>query len=126
MATNYGADHQRKREKALRLLRDGDPCAICGRGMYRTDRLHLDHAQPCAMGGADGPTRLVHASCNLSRGGKLGGKLKGWKTRQQRGPTKGATKTGYCAHGWPRYSDGWTRCTRPHDPQARKPKVPRY
>ena len=35
-------------------------------------RLHLDHVIPVAMGGANGPTQLVHERCNTQSGGLLG------------------------------------------------------
>lgn len=78
-APAYGRRHQVKRDAAMALLVDGSPCEVCGLGRYR-DRernpdgrsLHLDHVVSVAEGGQNGPTRLVHARCNESRGGRQG------------------------------------------------------
>lgn len=61
----YGWGHQTTRAKALRALRDGDPCVRCGQPMFRADSkgLDLDH-------GDDRTTYrgLAHASCNRRAG----------------------------------------------------------
>lgn len=63
-----GVEHQRERRRLLAALRDGDPCGLCGRAMYRDQAAHLDvdHEVPRALGGTGGPVRLTHRSCNRS------------------------------------------------------------
>ena len=58
----YGSAHQKRRKAAIAALRDGDPCARCGKPMYRGDPVHLDH---------DDTDRsqyrgLSHAYCNVA------------------------------------------------------------
>ena len=73
----YRYQHQLARERALRALIDGTPCEICGLPMFRSmgRQLHLDHVVPVYQGGGSGPRRLVHAWCNMSRGGKVGNRI---------------------------------------------------
>src|SRR4249920_1408119 len=67
----YGGAHQKAREAALALFHDGDICPLCRKPMRSWEKLSLDHAIPVVYGGADGPTRLAHASCQNRQGGKL-------------------------------------------------------
>lgn len=53
----------------------GQPCPMCNRVMHRVQRLDLDHLIPRALGGANGPRRIVHASCNRRAGAELGRRL---------------------------------------------------
>lgn len=69
--------HQQARQRALAALVEGTPCPLCGRPMSRLQRLDLDHVVPRATGGATGPTRLTHESCNRRRGALLGHQLRG-------------------------------------------------
>lgn len=69
VARGYGGEHQRKRKDALARMRDGDCCARCGQPMYRTQELHLDHAD----GDRSRYLGLSHAACNLSAGGRRSG-----------------------------------------------------
>ena len=73
-----GCDHQRQRVTALTALRDGDPCARCGRPMWRADvywvngkprsrTLDLDDF-PGRMYGGPQVKRLSHRSCNRRAG----------------------------------------------------------
>ena len=86
----YGWRHTVARKAALAALRPGQPCDLCGYGMFRDPRygwmaaLELDHIIPRAMGGTDGPTRLVHAYCNRKAGGRLGGRLGGLRKRTRK------------------------------------------
>jgi hypothetical protein len=73
----------RKLRKALIPYAIGRPCELCGVVMNRpgvgpkwTSELDLDHVVPRAMGGFDGPKRIVHASCNRSAGSRLGARLR--------------------------------------------------
>jgi hypothetical protein len=66
-----GGAHRAERKRQLARFRDGDPCPLCGRPMYRWQALDLDHVTPRVFGGAGGPSRLVHASENRSRGAAL-------------------------------------------------------
>lgn len=67
-----GHAHQQARKRALATLRDGTPCGYCGQPMYRTQNLQYDHVIPRALGGTNGPRRLVHQLCNLRAGQRLG------------------------------------------------------
>ena len=69
-----GWEHQRKREALLAVHRDGTPCWWCARPMYRDkarnfdgQALAADHIQARAHGGT-AAGRLLHGSCNSSRG----------------------------------------------------------
>lgn len=69
-----GWQHQRKREALLAVHRDGAPCWWCSRPMYRDktrnfdgQALAADHIQARANGGTVAG-RLLHGSCNSSRG----------------------------------------------------------
>lgn len=73
----YGSAHRRARATALQALREGEPCHFCGRPMYRTQRLQLDHVVPVVLGGARGTRQLVHGVCNESAGAALGNRLRG-------------------------------------------------
>lgn len=72
----YGWTHQKARAAAVAAHRDGAPCPMCGRPMFKADGLHLDHETPIALGGTGGDGRLVHARCNMSHGGRLSGRLR--------------------------------------------------
>jgi hypothetical protein len=77
----YGAAHRARRKQAIARLVPGTPCPVSGPPMYPTPsaavavglpatfgRLHLDHSVPVAMGGANGATRLLHATvCHSAR-----------------------------------------------------------
>lgn len=68
----YGYTHERARAEALRAFVEGRPCPMCGKPMYTSQGLDLDHVTPMALGGAkDGPKRLVHRSCNRRAGAVL-------------------------------------------------------
>lgn len=66
----YGAPHQKAKAHYLDRLRDGDPCCLCGRPMYRAQAktLHLDHTTDRRS-----YRGLAHAQCNLKAGASLGG-----------------------------------------------------
>lgn len=68
--------HQRARKQAHDAFVSGTPCRYCRRPMLSSQRLHLDHIVPVALGGANGPTVLVHARCNLSAGATLGNRMR--------------------------------------------------
>jgi len=64
----YDAAHRRLR---VALLADaiGTLCPLCGRVMTDPAKLDLDHMVPLGAGGQiGGPSRIVHARCNRSRG----------------------------------------------------------
>lgn len=69
-----GWEHQRRREALLAVHRDGTPCWWCARPMYRDkarnfdgQALAADHELARANGGT-AAGRLLHGSCNSSRG----------------------------------------------------------
>ena len=74
-ARGYNYQHQQRRKRLLAHLADGTPCPLCLRPMWKTQRLHLDHTIPIALGGQVGD-RLVHGRCNESRGAKLGNAIR--------------------------------------------------
>lgn len=94
----YGWDHQKTRARLLRDHTDGTPCDHCGRPMYFWQKLQADHSRPRALGGQHAD-RLLHASCNLSRGAALGNRLRGQARR--RGATPAPRRTG--THGLPQW-----------------------
>lgn len=74
-ARGYGRPHQRARRWLLDHLVVGALCAHCGQPMFKTQKLQADHSTPRAL--ADGlPDRLLHASCNASRGASFGNRLR--------------------------------------------------
>ena len=83
--------HQRARKRAHELFVPGTPCRYCHRPMLSGQRLHLDHVVPVALGGANGPTTLVHARCNLSAGATLGNRMR--KSGHQAGSEISQTAT---------------------------------
>ncbi|MEU6580656.1 hypothetical protein [Nocardia sp. NPDC046763] len=62
-----GWRHQQAVEQLKQRHVDGSPCWWCGKPMYLSQALDGDHSQSRSRGGvlAD---RLLHASCNRSRG----------------------------------------------------------
>jgi hypothetical protein len=66
-----GGDHQADKKRLKALHRDGDPCWRCGQPMYKWQDLDRDHIVDRALGGANGPAVLAHASCNRSAGARL-------------------------------------------------------
>ena len=76
-ARGLGHDHQQHRERLLLRHVDGSLCYWCGRKMFREPKrnpdgrtLHADHSHSRAQYGTSGnaPDRLLHGSCNESRG----------------------------------------------------------
>jgi len=80
-AVGLGWSHQKARKAALAALVEGEPCELCGAGMWLWQALDLDHEVARALGGKDGRTRLTHASCNRSRGASMGNRLRGARRR---------------------------------------------
>ncbi|SRR6266567_4024357 len=70
-----GAPHVADKKRLMAIHRDGDPCWRCGQPMYKSQGLQRGHIIDRALGGADGPAALEHASCNLSAGARLGNRL---------------------------------------------------
>lgn len=62
-----GWSHTKRRVMLLRNLVPGAPCDICHLPMYKSQALDADHIIPRSQGGTQAD-RLVHASCNRSRG----------------------------------------------------------
>lgn len=89
----YGWTHQQDRARLLAAHIDGTRCAHCGRPMYRSQKLQADHSKPRALGGQRAD-RLLHASCNLSRGATLGNQLRGAHRRRTRHGQAGTTTRG--------------------------------
>lgn len=83
----YGRPHARLRARLIAAMSEGTPCPFCRKPMFSSPaaalayrapawmgQLELDHAIPVALGGAEGPKRLTHRSCNQKAGASLGGK----------------------------------------------------
>jgi hypothetical protein len=66
-ARGLGYDHQKQRERLLARLKDGDLCEWCGQPMTREMELDADHRLARSKGGKRAD-RLLHASCNRTRG----------------------------------------------------------
>ena len=78
----YGATHVRQRKRLLYQLKDGTPCEVCGRPLYKdADKnfdgapLEADHGPGSALKFKRGAekrttlaTRLLHRYCNRSGG----------------------------------------------------------
>jgi hypothetical protein len=71
-----GGDHQADKKRLKALHRDGDPCWRCGQPMYKWQDLDRDHIVDRALGGANGPAVLAHASCNRSAGARLSNQIR--------------------------------------------------
>lgn len=66
----YGSQHQRLRRA---MLHDaiGLLCPLCGSLMLAGEALDLDHVVPLSVDASSRDVRVVHASCNRSRGARL-------------------------------------------------------
>ena len=89
-----GWSHQQERAAALAAFVPGAGCPLCGRPMWRSQRLDLDHSVPRAFGG-QGPRRLAHATCNRRAGAILGNQLRGAARRGQ--PSRAGRRRGAAA-----------------------------
>lgn len=76
-ARGYGHKHQKRRDKLMRALTDGQTCEWCGKPMYRNAKrnwdeaaLEADHGKPLANDSSalNLATRLLHRTCNRQRG----------------------------------------------------------
>lgn len=83
MVDPYGYPHKLRRKLMVAALVDGEPCELCPRPMYKWQKLHLDHVTPVWRGGG-GRYRLVHAKCNMSRGGRDGARITNARRRQRK------------------------------------------
>jgi hypothetical protein len=63
----YGTAHMTARREALARFVEGQHCHLCGKPMYRTQPLHLDHTPS-----RNGYRGLAHAQCNRVDGAKRG------------------------------------------------------
>lgn len=66
-ARGYGYEHQQRRAVMLPYAY-GRPCPLCGQTMHPTQDLDLDHSEPLSTNPNSKGDRIVHASCNRSRG----------------------------------------------------------
>ena len=62
-ARGYGTAHQQLRARLLAQWTPGDPCARCGKPMWKRDRIDLGHTDD-----RTGYRGLEHDTCN--RGGR--------------------------------------------------------
>ena len=72
---DLGRRHRSQRTRLLATLTDGTPCWWCGHGMYHDPDdnpdhapLDADHSTPRAAGSRELADRLLHSTCNKSRG----------------------------------------------------------
>lgn len=81
----YGAEHQALRRAAIRQLKanPGQPCPRCTQPMYADQALHLDHTDD-----RTGYLGLSHAVCNLSAGGRKGGRTRKGRRRWRQPPLR--------------------------------------
>jgi len=75
-----GSHHKQARKQALAAMPEGQPCARCGRPMYRTQLLELDHF-PGRMYGGPQETRLSHMRCNRRAGARAGNRKRRGRMR---------------------------------------------
>ena len=75
-----GWAHQQARIRALRDMPEGQPCARCGRPMYRAQPLELDHF-PGRMYGGPQTLRLSHMRCNRRAGASAGNRKRRHRMR---------------------------------------------
>lgn len=94
----YDHRHQQVRRRLMARLKDGQACEWCGQPMYRKPEQNFDHAPLEADHTLDlkhhGPgdaDRLLHRTCNRSRGDGNDHRKPG--TNVERGPHPGATFT---------------------------------
>jgi len=81
-----GTAHQADKKRLKALHRDGDPCWRCGQPMYKWQDLDRDHIVDRALGGANGPAVLAHASCNRSAGARLSNQIRPQSTTGSTAP----------------------------------------
>lgn len=92
-ANPYDRTHRRDRARLLAALVDGTACGHCGYPMYRDQQLDADHSDAVTLGRGGRADRLLHASCNRSRGASLGNRLRARRAGQRRSTqaTRGRT-----------------------------------
>ena len=66
----YDAEHKERRRVMLRFA-VGLPCPLCGSLMQEGEALDLDHTVPLSVDPRSKGDRVVHASCNRSRGARI-------------------------------------------------------
>ena len=71
----YGWDHRRNRARLMYNLVDGSPCPFCGKALYKEPAknfdgaaLEADHTKDIKHHGQNPADRLIHRTCNRSRG----------------------------------------------------------
>ena len=76
-----GAAHRKLRKMLPKPC--GEPCPFCGKPMWSSQRLQLDHVVPRVDGGAAGPVRWAHGSCNEAAGARLAASRRFGKVRSR-------------------------------------------
>lgn len=71
----YDWRHRNNRKRLIMKLKDGEPCEWCGQPMYRKPEqnfdgaaLEADHTRDLKHHGPGDADRLLHRTCNRSRG----------------------------------------------------------
>lgn len=79
----YGHAHRKRTAELKQQMTDGQPCARCGKPMWRSqlNQIHGDHVGRARVLGGILPDALSHARCNTSHGAKLGNRLRGARRR---------------------------------------------
>ncbi len=68
----YTAEHFRRGAKAkAEATRKKLRCELCSKPMLPGQELHFDHETPLAVDRSSRASRVLHASCNASAGGRL-------------------------------------------------------
>jgi 5-methylcytosine-specific restriction endonuclease McrA len=103
-----GYAHQRLRAALLAALVPGSRCPRCGEPMWaRYQALDLDHAVPRSQGGAAGPSRLAHASCNRRHGAQLANQARAGAAYGTVRETADGRLERWSAYGWSPASKRW-------------------
>lgn len=74
MAKAYYRGHDQWRRE--HPLREGQICPRCMGPMYSHQDLDVGHVKDAALGGAHGPRRYEHRSCNRRAGAQLGQRIR--------------------------------------------------
>lgn len=79
----YGWDHQKARQEALKALRPGTRCMICGKPMdtRHPELLDFHHVKPVREGGVNGPKVFTHRACNRKDNAHVGEVRKGFASK---------------------------------------------
>jgi hypothetical protein len=78
----YNHQHNQAARAAKAAMTEGQPCCLCQRPMYSTQRIDLDHASRDTYRG------LAHAHCNRSAGATKGNRTRGRRKHTRQTPPR--------------------------------------